>query len=126
MEGYRMANIKCFYVSGASIVFTNNENNSAFIASVLPTGDQYKKKEIVAIVDNKKLTEGVLKRDVNQPNEILLKFTQWGANPEDVIKMSDFFKNNLDKEDIKEKETSIEGGLNTKGVSGKFTKKIKK
>lgn len=101
-----------------------NKDNSAFITSVLPTGDQYQKKEIVAIIDNEEIKKGFFGQGV-RPKDVLLKFKQWGANPEDINKMSDFLNANLTKETVKEREISVETNVNESGVQGKIIKKKK-
>lgn len=115
--------LNTYYISGASICFTD-ENDSAFISSVLPSGDQYDKKEIIAIVDNEKMKKGLFGGNVKS-EDVLEKFTQWGANPEDINKMSDFLNSNLTKKELKEQKKTYKGNISDKGVGGEYSKEEK-
>lgn len=121
-----MTTISSFNVSGATLAFVNQGNGSAFITSVLPPEDQSSKKEIVVIIDNKRAREGLFRRSLNKSGEVLERFSQWGANPEDVTMLSNFLNNKLTIKEISEKETSVKGNISQNGFGGEYTKKEKR
>jgi len=107
-----MSDISYYQVSGMTIAFRNNENDSAFIASIVPTGDQYEKKEIIVFIDNKKIKEGLF--GGIKPKSAISELRKWGGNPEDMSRLSNFFNEKLNKKETPiEKKKKVNVGLTT-------------